>query len=397
MSHITFVDQQTVVPAAWLNDVDTVAYTYLGDGTNLTGTFSTPTGVIESPTDTRLMFGINKVLKWGIGASADGFALFPNVDNSFDIGLSSVQVRTGYFKTSVVTPLVTTTSGDLITDSFTGIIRPNIDNSRFSGSPSFRWNSVFTTTVDSGSTGALSLKTNSGTEGFRVVHTPLGVNFWAALSNSTGNGAVLTSIGSDANVTGTFRYQGTGGFVFQNDAASATQLSIVHTVSANRNITITGSNGGNPTISTTAGSLAITPAVVLGSTITGPSNMLSPITNSLGADVLLNNTANYFDGPSIAQGTSGTWFVSGTVTITDTVSSAPFTIKLWDGTTIIASTITAPGGAGNFVTASLSGFISSPAGNLRISVKDGASVNGKIIFNASGNSKDSTITAIRIA
>src|SRR2546426_953355 len=40
---------------------------------------------------------------------------------------------------------------------------------------------------------------------------------------------------------------------------------------------------------------------------------LTPITNSLGADVALNNTANYFDGPSVAQGTSGTWFASGTV------------------------------------------------------------------------------------
>jgi hypothetical protein len=40
----------------------------------------------------------------------------------------------------------------------------------------------------------------------------------------------------------------------------------------------------------------------------------SPVTNSLGADVLLNNTANYFTGPSVAQGTSGTWFASGNVT-----------------------------------------------------------------------------------
>jgi hypothetical protein len=45
----------------------------------------------------------------------------------------------------------------------------------------------------------------------------------------------------------------------------------------------------------------------------------------------------------------------------------------------------------------LSGVISSPAGNLRISVKDTSAVTGKILANNTGLSKDSTITAFRIA
>lgn len=63
---------------------------------------------------------------------------------------------------------------------------------------------------------------------------------------------------------------------------------------------------------------------------------LSSLTNSLGADVLLNNTANYFDGPSIAQCSTGTWFASGTVTLNDS-ATAVMQCKLWDGTTVIAS------------------------------------------------------------
>jgi hypothetical protein len=124
---------------------------------------------------------------------------------------------------------------------------------------------------------------------------------------------------------------------------------------------------------------------------------LSPITASLGADVALNNTANYFDGPSVAQGSAGTWFVSGTVTLNDTAGSADFDVKLWDGTTVISSAETQTGGASQKTAVSLSGFIASPAGNLRISVKDATSTSGNIKFNLSGNSKDSTITAIRIA
>src|SRR5512146_502647 len=42
------------------------------------------------------------------------------------------------------------------------------------------------------------------------------------------------------------------------------------------------------------------------------------VTNSLSGNVALNNISNFFDGPSVAQGTGGTWFASGTVTLTDT-------------------------------------------------------------------------------
>lgn len=132
--------------------------------------------------------------------------------------------------------------------------------------------------------------------------------------------------------------------------------------------------------------------------VSGVPISMTPITASLGADVALNNTGAYFDGPSIAQGTVGTWFVSGTVTVNDTAGIAGFNVKLWDGTTVIASargTQFSGGAAGTPIT--VSGYITSPAGNLKISVNDASSISGNILFNASGNSKDSTITAIRIA
>lgn len=123
---------------------------------------------------------------------------------------------------------------------------------------------------------------------------------------------------------------------------------------------------------------------------------LTYYTASLGADVSLTNTATYFDGPSVAQGTSGTWFVSGTVTVKDS-SPAEVIAKLWDGTTVIASGgvyMTTGNGEGLIA---LSGVITSPAGNLRISCRDPVNTTGLIKYNQTGNSKDSTITAIRIA
>ncbi|HEX8106706.1 MAG TPA: hypothetical protein VF516_03210 [Kofleriaceae bacterium] len=125
--------------------------------------------------------------------------------------------------------------------------------------------------------------------------------------------------------------------------------------------------------------------------------LFAPITNSLSGDVSLNNTGTYFDGPSVAQGTTGTWYATGTVTLIDTAGAAAMNVKLWDGTTVIASARTTCGAASNAMSLSLSGFIASPAANIRISVNDATSTSGAIKFNASGNSKDSTITAIRIA
>lgn len=121
-----------------------------------------------------------------------------------------------------------------------------------------------------------------------------------------------------------------------------------------------------------------------------------PLTASLGADVALNNTGAYFDGPSVAQGTSGTWFASGTVTMTDASGGASFNVKLWDGTTVIASCQGQTNGAGQAVIAALSGVITDPAGNIRISVKDNSSTSGAIRYDYSGNGKDSTITAIKL-
>ena len=148
------------------------------------------------------------------------------------------------------------------------------------------------------------------------------------------------------------------------------------------NITVTGGTFNN---------ITVTNAV----SITGAASMLSPITNSLSSDVALNNVSIYFDGPSLAQGTVGAWFASGTVTVI-VVSGSTIETKLWDSATVISSSrfIVPTGGHASIA---LSGFINNPVGNIRISVKDTSGTTGNIKFNASGIAKDSTITAIRIA
>lgn len=126
---------------------------------------------------------------------------------------------------------------------------------------------------------------------------------------------------------------------------------------------------------------------------------LRPVTvlaSALAADVNLSNTGAYFDGPSVAQGPVGTWDVTATVTLIDTAGAALMHVKLWDGTTVIDSAAVSTSAASFYQAVTLSGTIANPSGNIRISAKDGTSVSGKIIFNITGNSKDSSITAKRI-
>lgn len=154
---------------------------------------------------------------------------------------------------------------------------------------------------------------------------------------------------------------------------------------------------GNPT-----GSPAIASEISLGFGLafSGTSlvtRLTTSLTSALGADVALNNIANYFDGPSVAQGTTGTWLVCGTVTVIDTVSLAAIHCKLWDGTTVIASSAGYSDNTARGVSVSLAGIITSPAGNLKISCRDADHTTGNILFNETGNSKDSNITAVRLA
>lgn len=129
---------------------------------------------------------------------------------------------------------------------------------------------------------------------------------------------------------------------------------------------------------------------------TGAAVALSSLTNQLAGNVAI--TANvYATGPSVAQGSVGTWFASGTVTVIATGSTNAVTAKLWDGTTVIASGELVVTGTDGFSIA-LSGVITSPAGNLRISATSngGGNIVAAADINSAGNNA-STITAIRIA
>ena len=138
--------------------------------------------------------------------------------------------------------------------------------------------------------------------------------------------------------------------------------------------------------------LSIQPA----SFLRGPRPILSSFSATLGANVTLNNTAAWFDGPSISQGTTGVFLVVAHVTLTNPTTNSNPSARLYDGTTVWASGRSSTWTAGGLICISISALVTNPAGNLRLQGNDPQFTNTIMSFNASGQSKDTMINAVRI-
>lgn len=112
-----------------------------------------------------------------------------------------------------------------------------------------------------------------------------------------GSGTVgISAAGSTANIQFNLSSAGGGSIVLQT-GGNVPQLYVGHTASANRAVTITGSNGGNPAIGTTNGDLNFSPAGTVQMTLTAgliirPS-LAIPAGGSAGVGYLFSSTSNF--------------------------------------------------------------------------------------------------------
>lgn len=120
---------------------------------------------------------------------------------------------------------------------------------------------VFTPQVGSNAASNLSFTTSGGTQA-QVIHTASAVNYVTFTGGVVSTGPTVAAAGSDPNISIAYDTKGTGSHFFRtNSAVPVNQVVITHTPTATRWITLTGSNGGNPTISTSAGLLAAGAAI----------------------------------------------------------------------------------------------------------------------------------------
>jgi hypothetical protein len=131
------------------------------------------------------------------------------------------------------------------------------------------------------------------------------------------------------------------------------------------------------------------------SNVSPSSLLLNPLSASLSADASLNNVFSYFDGPSVAQGSTGTFVANSTVTLTDTAGAAVFLCAITDGTNNYTVAQTFTSAANQVIAISLSAKATNPAGNLRTKCKDASSTSGKMTASQDGISGASSITVFR--
>lgn len=146
--------------------------------------------------------------------------------------------------------------------------------------------------------------------------------------------------------------------------------------------------------------LAVTCAGVAAA-ITAHVPSFATLTGTLGADITMTNSGQWYDGPSVAQGTTGVFNVDGGVTLTtgNGVHGDNLLAKLHDGTNIYDSRA-----FGFVATATISTTavslsakgVTNPAGNLRISIQNLTTGGSIIRSNISGLGHDSQIQTLRI-
>lgn len=156
--------------------------------------------------------------------------------------------------------------------------------------------------------------------------------------------------------------------------------------------------GTSPTLSNPAFSTVISG----GQTVTIPSltgTLLvggTQLSAALGADVALNNTSAYFNGPAVALPAGGTYLLIATLTIQDIASAANLDCRLWNGSASIGSARGWIASVGGITTVTLIGL---SAGGVTITSQaaDITSTGGALRWNLSGNQADSRIVAFKVA
>jgi hypothetical protein len=207
-----------------------------------------------------------------IYAQAVGGNLLFAPDNTYDIGASGASRPRDLF-----------VARNIYTDDFVSITAPSIalyltrsgggDRGRFI--PQAAGGGFTVDVVDSASTDyepfdlfaeviTFRTRTGAGTAAtaLYVDSVASAVNFISVAPAAAGGAPALYVAGSSSDITLRLSAKGGNGIDFYTSGFTALQAVVVHTASADRYITLTGSNGGNPTIGTSAGNLAISTSLI---------------------------------------------------------------------------------------------------------------------------------------
>lgn len=228
------------------------------------------------------------------------------------------------------------------------------------------------------SAGGVAFSTVGGSQ-FVVADTASAVNYVQATGAATGVSPQLSAQGSDANAGITYIAKGTSGHVFDTNGGTP-QFIVSNTTGATRYLTVTGSNGGNPQITTNAGFIGLgvalapsTTAGIVGTTLADNANAGSVgevISSSIpvgSAVALTSGTPANITSISL---TAGDWQCWGNV-VTNPAGTTTQTALTGAISTTSAAFLAAPNGGGSVslpYSAPAGQGIEVPVGQVRLNV-----------------------------
>lgn len=184
----------------------------------------------------------------------------------------------------------------------------------------------------------------------------------------------------------------------QNYAIARTQITFVS--DGVSKWTFNGAAGGGTvtSVTITAGTGIAASGTCSSSTLVNCALSVSlPVySNALVGDVALNNTSTFFTGPSVSQGSSGTWACTGTVTMIDVAANNNYNLRMTDGAFNATTALVGQSAQNAPVTVTMTGVFVAPAGNIRIQVRANAATTAAIKYNLSGESRDAVLFCHRI-
>ena len=228
--------------------------------------------------------------------------------------------------------------------------------------------------------------------------------FGADVSAQNGVPLFAAGVPTFTGTTGTGNFARINNPVFTGDPQAPTPLTTDNDTSIATTAFVKAAiaAGGGGGVSSIAGN---TGAFTLGMGLTNLVNdlrvSLPSLVSYLTTPVNFTSGTTWFDGPSVAQGTVGTFLVIARASCTDSAAASPFAARITDGTNVYdTSSYFYSLVAGSFIDKIMVAIVASPAGNLKLQAQIARSATtGQLTANVQGVTapRDTFIMAIRIA
>lgn len=273
--------------------------TNTGDQTTITGNAGTASALQTARNINGVAFdGTGNITVTAAAGTLTGATLAAGVTAS---SLTSLGTLTSLTTSGQITSSVSTGTAPFVVASTTNVANLNassLNGATFAAPGTIGGGTAASATFTNlTATGQVSFGGTAGTESLRATVVASCINFLQVQGGTAGNGPIVFPGGTENNVTLILSSRGTNGINLRTNGGfgSIDQVLVTHTASATRQLTLTGSNGGNPTIGASAGNVAVSTGLAVSGVLSigNTVNSVSPTSPNRTVTISIGGTTYY--------------------------------------------------------------------------------------------------------